>query len=39
MIRYGVSPVINALSFVMILGTMIIAFTFRKFLKVVAASS
>ncbi|MDD2395364.1 MAG: ABC transporter permease [Sphaerochaeta sp.] len=39
MIRYGVSPVINALSFVMILGTMIIAFTFRKFLKTVAASS
>jgi spermidine/putrescine transport system permease protein len=39
MIRYGVSPVINALSFVMILGTMIIAFIFRKFLKTVAASS
>ncbi|HZJ87636.1 MAG TPA: ABC transporter permease [Sphaerochaeta sp.] len=39
MIRYGVSPVINALSFVMIFGTMLIAFTFRKFLKVVAASS
>jgi spermidine/putrescine transport system permease protein len=39
MIRYGVSPVINALSFVMILGTMAIAFTFRKFLKTVAASS
>lgn len=39
MIRYGVSPVINALSFVMILGTMVIAFTFRKFLKTVAASS
>lgn len=39
MIRYGVSPIINALSFVMILGTMIIAFTFRKFLKTVAASS
>ncbi len=39
MIRYGVSPVINALSFVMILGTMIIAFSFRRFLKVVAASS
>ncbi|MGE4454657.1 MAG: ABC transporter permease [Sphaerochaeta sp.] len=39
MIRYGVSPVINALSFVMILGTMLIAFSFRKFLKTVAASS
>ncbi|MDD3903543.1 MAG: ABC transporter permease [Sphaerochaeta sp.] len=39
MIRYGVSPVINALSFVMILGTMVIAFTFRRFLKTVAASS
>lgn len=39
MIRYGVSPVINALTFVMILGTMLIAFFFRKFLKTVAASS
>ena len=39
MIRYGVSPVINALTFVMILGTMMIAFFFRKFLKTVAASS
>ena len=39
MIRYGVSPVINALTFVMILGTMVIAFTFRRFLKTVAASS
>lgn len=39
MIRYGVSPVINALSFVMILGTMVIAFVFRKFLKTVAANS
>ncbi|MDY5932005.1 MAG: ABC transporter permease [Candidatus Ornithospirochaeta sp.] len=38
-IRYGVSPVINALSFVMILGTMAIAFIFRRFLKTVAASS
>ncbi|NLZ68310.1 MAG: ABC transporter permease [Spirochaetales bacterium] len=38
-IRYGVSPVINALSFVMILGTMVIAFTFRKFLKLVAANT
>ena len=39
MIRYGVSPVINALSFVMILGTMLIAFTFRRFLKTAAASA
>ena len=39
MIRYGVSPVINALSFVMILGTMLIAFTFRRFLKPAAAST
>lgn len=38
-IRYGVSPVINALSFVMILGTMIIAFVFRRFLKTIAANS
>ncbi len=39
MIRYGVSPVINALSFVIILGTMIIAWIFRSFLKNIAASS
>ncbi len=39
MIRYGVSPVINALSFIIILGTMAIAFCFRKFLKTIAASS
>ncbi|HPB42639.1 MAG TPA: ABC transporter permease, partial [Sphaerochaeta sp.] len=39
MIRYGVSPVINALSFVMILGTMLIAFAFRRFLKTAAASA
>lgn len=38
-IRYGVSPVINALSFVMILGTMALAFIFRRFLKLVAANS
>lgn len=38
-IRYGVSPVINALSFVMILGTMTLAYCFRSFLKTVAASS
>ena len=33
MIRFGVSPVINALSFIMILGTVLIAFSLRKFLK------
>ena len=38
MIRYGVSPVINALSFVLILATVLIAFTSRKFLKTIAAS-
>lgn len=38
MIRFGVSPVINALSFVMILATILIAFTSRKFLKIIAAS-
>ncbi len=38
-IRYGVSPVINALSFIMILGTMAIAFIFRRFLKTVAGSA
>lgn len=39
MIRYGVSPVINALSFVLILGIMLMALAFRRFLKVIAASS
>lgn len=39
MIRYGVSPVINALSFVLILGIMLIALAFRRFLKTIAASS
>lgn len=39
MIRYGVSPVINSLSFIVILGTMAIAFGFRRFLKTVAANS
>jgi len=39
MIRYGVSPVINALSFVLILSIMLIAFTLRRFLKTIAASS
>lgn len=39
MIRYGVSPAVNALSFVMILATVIVAFSLRKFLKVIAASN
>lgn len=39
MIRYGVSPVINALSLVLILGIMVIALAFRRFLKAIAASS
>ncbi|MBN2860324.1 MAG: ABC transporter permease [Sphaerochaetaceae bacterium] len=39
MIRYGVSPVINALSFVLILSIMLIAFAMRRFLKTIAASS
>jgi len=38
MVRYGISPVINALSFIMILGTMLIAFFLRNFLKSIAAS-
>ena len=38
-IRYGVSPVINALSFIVILATMGLTIIFRKFLKTVAASS
>lgn len=38
MIRFGVSPVINALSFVMILVTMVIAYFLRNFLKTIAAS-
>ncbi len=38
MVRYGVSPVINALSLIMILGTMLIAFFLRNFLKSIAAS-
>jgi len=38
MVRYGISPVINALSFVMILGTMLIAFALRNFLKNIAAA-
>lgn len=39
MIRFGVSPVINALSFVMILFTAFLAFVLRKALKGFAASS
>ena len=39
MIRYGVSPVINSLSLVLILGIMILALTLRRFLKTIAASS
>ncbi len=38
MIRFGVSPVINALSFVVILTTVGIAFVMRNFLKTIAAS-
>jgi len=38
MVRYGISPVINALSFIMILGTMLIAFLLRNFLKNIAAA-
>ncbi len=38
MIRFGVSPVINALSFVMILGTVLLAFILRNFLKNIAAA-
>jgi spermidine/putrescine transport system permease protein len=36
-IRFGVSPVINALSVVMILGTVILTYTLRNFLKYFAA--
>ncbi len=38
MIRFGVSPVINALSCVIIIATVAIAFFLRKFLKVFAAA-
>ncbi|HZK20327.1 MAG TPA: ABC transporter permease [Treponemataceae bacterium] len=38
MIRFGVSPVINALSLFIILATIVIAFSLRKFLKTIAAS-
>lgn len=39
MVRYGISPVINALSLIMILGTIAIAFIMRNFLKGIAASN
>lgn len=38
MIRFGVSPVINSLSFIMILGTCLIAFVLRGGLKSFASS-
>jgi spermidine/putrescine transport system permease protein len=38
MVRYGISPVINALSLIIILGTMGIAFMLRNGLKNIAAS-
>jgi spermidine/putrescine transport system permease protein len=36
-IRFGVSPVINALSVVMILGTVALTYLLRNFLKYIAA--
>ncbi|MDR3247843.1 MAG: ABC transporter permease [Treponema sp.] len=36
-IRFGVSPVINALSVVMILGTVFLTYALRNFLKYIAA--
>jgi spermidine/putrescine transport system permease protein len=36
-IRFGISPVINALSVVMILGTVALTFLLRNFLKYIAA--
>jgi spermidine/putrescine transport system permease protein len=36
-VRFGVSPVINALSVVMILGTVLLTFLLRNFLKYIAA--
>lgn len=38
-IRYGVSPVINALSMIVILGTMALAWVCKSFLKTIAANS
>jgi len=37
MIRFGVSPVVNALSAVMIAGTVLLVYPLRNFLKVFAA--
>lgn len=37
MIRFGVSPVINALSVVMVAGTILLVYPMRNFLKVFAA--
>lgn len=39
MVRYGISPVINALSLIMMVATMLIAFMLRNFLKGIAASN
>jgi spermidine/putrescine transport system permease protein len=39
MYKGGVSPVINALSSIMILGTVVLAFLARRWLKYIAASS
>lgn len=36
-IRFGVSPVINALSVVLILGTVLLTYSLRNFLKYIAA--
>lgn len=36
-IRFGISPVINALSVVMILGTVVLTYLLRNFLKYIAA--
>jgi spermidine/putrescine transport system permease protein len=36
-IRFGVSPVINSLSVVMILGTVLLSWSMRNFLKYIAA--
>lgn len=36
-IRFGISPVINALSVVMILGTVLLTYLLRNFLKYIAA--
>jgi spermidine/putrescine transport system permease protein len=37
MIRFGVSPVVNALSAVMVAGTVLLVYPLRNFLKVFAA--